>query len=144
MDMEEALGKIAASHGAAIHNIDLVFKRKLDVDLCCLFWPISDTMLAYHQLGLQEHIEMKFQSKWNNFHRRKSIWKMGVNLSRPYLLCVGVTNRKIRNLWARLFHIPLAQPQWQTNYLMLGLCKKLSAVFVKRWKFPTATWAHDA
>ena len=37
--------------------------------------PLSEPMLAYHQLGPKEHISMKFNLKIKGFHSRICIWK---------------------------------------------------------------------
>ena len=44
---------------------------------CRLFGakPLSEPMLDYCKLDTCEHISTKFLSKYNNFHRRKRIWK---------------------------------------------------------------------
>ena len=44
---------------------------------CCLFStkPLSKPMLDYCQWDNWEHISMKFESKCDDFHTRKGVWK---------------------------------------------------------------------
>ena len=53
----------------------------------CATGPLSKPMLAYCPLDLSEQTSVKFEEEYNNFHRRKCLWKycrqMAANLSGP-------------------------------------------------------------
>ena len=65
----------------------------------CLFGPKpwSEAILAYYQLGLEEQTSLKFESKYQDFQPRKSIWvhrlQMAAMLSRSQ--CVECHKRVV-------------------------------------------------
>ena len=76
----------------------------VQVMACCLFGakPLPVLMLAYCQLDSWEHISVKFESEYYNFHSRKCNWKMKMQLK-------------------------MSSGRWRPSYLSLNVLKSLNS-----------------
>ena len=114
-----SLPHICGTRGRWVNKLAIICPHTM---ACSLFGakPSSKPMLFYCQLDSWDPISVKFKSKYEDFHSRKSIWNFF--LSQPQCVVDQSMNQGTDHPWFRKCSIRCSGPRHQFNSLASGRC----------------------